>query len=187
MTWQIDASHSEIQFSVRHMMISTVRGRFETFTGVVNFDEQNPLNSSVKVEIQVESINTRDAGRDGHLKSGDFLNAEEFPVIAFQSTRIEQMSGNQGRIVGDLSIRGVTREVVLDTVYAGKARSPWGTVSAGFSASTSIDRRDWGLTWNQALETGGILVGDTVKIEIEVELVEQSETPEVASEVVAAD
>ena len=187
MAWQIDASHSHIQFSVRHMMISTVRGRFEEFTGTVNFNEQEPANSSVNVEIKADSIYTRDAARDGHLKSPDFLNTEEFPLISFKSARVEKLDNNHGRIIGDLTIRDIARQVVLDVEYAGKARSPWGTVSAGFSASTSIDRRDWGLTWNQALETGGILVGDTVKIEIEVELVEQTESPEIAGKAVAAD
>jgi polyisoprenoid-binding protein YceI len=187
MSWQIDSSHSHIQFSVRHMMISTVRGRFEEFTGTVHFDEQAPENSSVEVEIRADSIYTRDANRDGHLKSPDFLNSAEYPVLTFKSTRVEKTNNSHGRIYGDLTIRGVTRPVVLDTEFVGKARSPWGTTSAGFSASTSIDRRDWGLTWNQALETGGILVGDTVKIEIELELIQQQEAPQGEAAAVAAD
>jgi polyisoprenoid-binding protein YceI len=180
MAWQIDASHSSIQFSVRHMMISTVRGRFEEFTGEVNFDEQNPRNSSVAVEIKAESLYTKDESRDGHLKSPDFLNVADYPVLTFQSKRVEKIDDSHGRIYGDLTIRDVTREVALDTEFVGKARSPWGTTAAGFSASTSIDRKDWGLVWNVALETGGVLVGDSVKIDIELELVEQPEVQAVA-------
>lgn len=182
MAWQIDPSHSSIQFSARHMMISTVRGRFEEFSGQVHFDEQQPEKSSVSVEIKADSIYTKDANRDGHLRSPDFLNADEYPVLTFKSTRVEKINASHGRIYGDLTIRDVTREVVLDTEFVGKARSPWGATSAGFSASTSIDRRDWGLTWNVALETGGILVGDAIKIEIELELIEQ---PEAVTEAVA--
>lgn len=176
MAWQLDNSHSSVEFAVRHMMISTARGRFEEFSGQVNFDEQNPENSSVNVEIQAASINTRDGQRDGHLKSPDFLNVEQYPLITFKSTRVEKTNDSHGRIYGHLTIRDVTKEVVLDTEFVGKAKSPWGTTSAGFSASTSIDRKDWGLTWNAALETGGVLVGEQVKITIEVELIEQAET-----------
>ncbi|MBX3001944.1 MAG: YceI family protein [Caldilineaceae bacterium] len=182
MAWQIDASHSSIQFSVRHMMISTVRGRFEEFSGQVHFDEQHPEKSSVSVEIKADSLYTKDENRDGHLRSPDFLNADEYPVITFNSTRVEKVNASHGRIYGDLTIRDVTREVVLDTEFVGKARSPWGATAAGFSASTSIDRKDWGLVWNVALETGGVLVGDKIKIDIELELIEQ---PEVVAEAVA--
>ncbi len=181
MAWQIDYAHSQVEFSVRHMMISSTRGRFEKFSGTVNFNEQTPEQSSVQVEIQADSINTRDERRDGHLQSPDFLNAPEFPVLTFQSTRVEKVDDSHARIYGDLTIRGISREVVLDTEFVGKARSPWGTTNAGFSASTTIDRRDWDLTWNQTLETGGILVGDKVKIEIDLELIEQPEVVPVAA------
>lgn len=177
MSWKIDNSHSQITFSVRHMMISNVHGRFENFTGSVNFDPQNPTASSVNVEIDADSINTRDAQRDGHLKSPDFLNAAEFPTLSFKSNRVEQIDDSHGRIYGDLTIRGVTRPVVLDTEYAGTSKSPWGTTSAGFSASTRISRKDWGLEWNVALETGGWLVGDAVNVNIELEIVEQVSQP----------
>lgn len=183
MTWQIDTAHSNIQFSARHMMVSKVRGRFEQFSGVVEFDEANPANSSVDVQISVASINTQDEKRDAHLKAPDFLDAEQFPLMTFKSTRVEPLSETQGRIIGDLTIRGVTREVVLETEYAGQAKSPWGTVNAGFSAETKINRRDWGLTWNVALETGGVLVGDEITITIDLEIVKQVEQP---SEAVAA-
>ena len=173
MAWTIDKSHSEIQLSVRHMMISKVRGRFESFSGTVDFNEENPAASAVDVTIDASTINTRDAQRDGHLKSADFLNVEEFPALSFKSKRVEVLGENKGRIYGDLTIRDISREVVLDAEYTGQAKSPWGTTSAGFSATTSFDRKDWGLGWNQALETGGILVGDKVDVSIDLELVKQ--------------
>lgn len=173
MSWKIDPSHSEIQLSVRHMMISKVRGRFESFEGQVNFNEENPAASSVDVNIDAASISTRDGQRDGHLKSADFLNADEYPVLRFKSNRVEVTGEKTGRIFGDLTIRDVTRPVVLDAVYSGQAKSPWGTTSAGFSATTSFDRTDWGLGWNQALETGGILVGNKVDVTIELELIKE--------------
>ncbi|MCA9924062.1 MAG: YceI family protein [Anaerolineales bacterium] len=173
MSWQIDSAHSEINFSVRHMMISKVRGTFESFSGSVNFDESNPTNTTVDISIDAAGINTREDQRDGHLRSPDFLNADEFPTLTFKSTKVEQIDENNGKLYGNLTIRGVSKPVVLDVEYAGQAKSPWGTTSAGFSAKTSINRNDWGLTWNQALETGGILVGDKIAIEIELELVKQ--------------
>ena len=173
MAWQIDPAHSSIQFTVRHMMISNVRGRFEKFTGTVDFNEEHPEQSSVEVQIEAASINTKEAQRDGHLRSPDFLDAEQYPYLTFKSTRVTKTGENTGRIVGDLTIRDVTREVVLDVEYAGQAQSPWGTTSAGFSATTTINRKDWNLTWNQALETGGVLVGDQIKIAIELEIIKQ--------------
>jgi polyisoprenoid-binding protein YceI len=177
MAWIIDTSHSQVQFTVRHMMISKVRGRFESFTGTVNFDEANPAASSVEVQIDASSINTNDEKRDSHLTSADFLDAANFPQITFVSKRVEVIDDSHGRIIGDLTIRGVTKEVVLETEYSGQAKSPWGTTSAGFSAETKINRKDWGLNWNVALETGGVLVGEEVLIQIEVEIVKQAEEP----------
>lgn len=173
MAWQIDPAHSEINFTVRHMMISNVRGRFEKFSGTVDFNEADPSRSSVDVQIEAASINTKEAQRDGHLRSADFLDAEHYPYLTFKSKRVVKTGENTGRIIGDLTIRNVTREVVLEVEYAGQAKSPWGTTSAGFSATTTINRKDWNLTWNQALETGGVLVGDQIKIAIEVEVVKQ--------------
>ena len=175
MTWQIDPAHSQIQFAARHLMISNVRGRFESFTGSVEFDEADPARSSVDVQIEAASINTREAQRDGHLKSPDFLNAEQYPYLRFKSKRVDKVGDGHGRIVGELTIRDVTREVDLDVQYAGQARSPWGTLSAGFSGTTRISRKDWGLTWNQALETGGVLVGDEIRINIDLEIVNQQD------------
>jgi polyisoprenoid-binding protein YceI len=183
-TWVIDASHSHVQFTARHMMISKTRGRFHTFTGTVQFDEQNPANSSVQVEIDAASIDTRDEKRDGHLTSPDFLDVANYPTLSFVSKRVEVVDERHGKIYGDLTIRGVTREVVLDTEYNGQALSPWGTTSAGFTATTKINRKDWGLNWNVALETGGVLVGEEITIEIELEIVKQ--VAQESSETVAA-
>lgn len=158
------------------MMISKVRGSFESFSGTVNFNEENPVNSTVEIAVDLSSINTRDAQRDGHLKSPDFFDVESHPTMRFVSTRVEQIDENNGRLIGDLTIKGVTHEVALDVEYAGVAKSPWGTQSAGFSATGSLNRKDWGLNWNQALETGGVLVGEKINIEIELELVKVAET-----------
>jgi polyisoprenoid-binding protein YceI len=176
MSWKIDPSHSEVTFSARHMMISNVRGRFEKFTGTVDFNETDPARSTVDVQIEAASINTRDSQRDAHLRSPDFLNADLFPYLTFKSKRIELVDAENGRIYGDLTIRDTTREVVLDATFNGMSKSPWGSTSAGFSASTRINRKDWGLTWNVALETGGVLVGDAIHINLEVEIVKEEQT-----------
>ncbi len=180
MSWNIDNAHSEINFTVRHMMISNVRGRFEKFNGVVEFNENNPQNSHVFVEIDTSSIDTREPQRDAHLKSHDFLDAAQFPLMTFKSTHIQVLDENKGRISGDLTIRDVTRPVVLAVEYSGQAKSPWGAISAGFTASTKINRKDWGLVWNVTLETGGFLVGDEIKIDLEMEIVKQPEAEAVA-------
>jgi polyisoprenoid-binding protein YceI len=178
MSWKIDPSHTRAVFSVRHMMISNVHGQFHNVAGTVNFDEGAPTRSSVDVQIEAASIDTNDERRDGHLKSPDFLDAENYPYLTFVSKRIEVIDEDHGRIYGDLTIRGVTREVVLATEYNGQAKGPYGQESAGFTASTKINRKDFGLTWNMGLETGGVLVGDTVNISIELEIVKQA-VPEV--------
>ncbi len=176
MSWSIDSAHSAVQFAVRHMMISTVRGQFDRFSGTVDFDEANPAATIVDVEIDASSINTRQDDRDNHLRSADFLNAAEYPTLTFKGQRVEVIDDNHARLIGDLTIRGVTRPATLDVAYLGQAKSPWGTTSAGFTASARINRKDWGLTWNQALETGGVLVADEIKIDIDLELVKQAET-----------
>ena len=174
MAWRIDNSHSQVQFTVRHMMISNVRGRFTAFTGTVDFNEAEPKKSTVEVNIEAGSIDTRDANRDNHLRSPDFFDAERFPYLTFRSTKIEKVDEQTGRITGDLTIRGITHPVTLEVEYAGQSKM-WGSTSAGFSASTKISRREWGLTWNQNLESGGILVGDQIKIDIELEIVKVAE------------
>jgi polyisoprenoid-binding protein YceI len=176
MSWQVDPSHSHIYFTARHMMISKVRGSFESFDIDIDFDPQNPTNTTVSATIAADSIFTRDEKRDAHLKSPDFLNVSEYPTLTFKSKRVEQIDGNSGRLIGDLTIRGVTHEVVLAVDYAGVQKAPWGdSISAGFSATTTINRKDWGLEWNVALETGGWLVSDQISIEIELELVQVTE------------
>lgn len=185
MKWTLDSSHSEINFTVRHMMISNVRGRFEKFDVEMTLDPDNPTVSQVVATIDASSINTRDEKRDAHLRSPDFLNADAFPTLVFKSRRVERVGRQNARLTGDLTIRDITREVVLDVEYNGMSRSPWGTTSAGFSATAKINRKDWDLTWNVALESGGILVGEEVKIAIDIELVQVPEpvaeqTPELA-------
>lgn len=184
MAWQIDIAHSDISFAVRHLMISTARGRFSDFNGTIDLNEQQPTLSSVTVQIAAASIDTRDERRDGHLRSPDFLDTDQYPHITFTSTRVEQTDDAHGKIYGDLTIRGITREAVLNVEYAGQARSPWGTTSAGFSATAAINRRDWGLEWNQPLDTGGLLIGEEIKITIELEVLQvpdQIPTGEVAA------
>lgn len=181
MQWQIDPAHSHVHFSARHMMISTVRGEFERFDGTIAFDEEQPENSTVEIRIDAASINTGVEDRDNHLRSPDFLNAAEFPYLTFKSKRVEVEGDDAGRLIGDLTIRDITNEVILNVQYAGQAKSPWGSYSAGFSATTTIDRQDWNLNWNQALETGGFLVGNKIKIDIELELIRQT-TPETEAE-----
>ena len=175
-TWTIDPSHSLVEFTARHMMITRVKGRFSGVSGTVVTNEAEPSKSSVNVEIEAASIDTREEKRDGHLRSGDFLDVEKFPHLTFRSTRIEgnpKSAGDSFTLVGDLTIRGTTREVTLDATFDGSGTDPWGGTRASFSAETKIDRREFGLTWNQALETGGVLVGNEVKISLEVQAVKQ--------------
>jgi polyisoprenoid-binding protein YceI len=173
MKWKIDPQHTDISFAVRHMMISTVRGRFERLEGTVDFNPDEPQKSTVDVKIDAASINTRESQRDEHLKSPDFLNAAEYPYLHFKSNRIEIVDDKKGLVYGDLTVRNETHEVVLDVIYNGMAKSPYGHSSAGFSATTTLKRQDWNLTWNVALETGGVLVGDEIKVNIDVELIQE--------------
>jgi polyisoprenoid-binding protein YceI len=169
-TWNIDPAHTTVEFSVKHLMISTVRGHFGAVSGTIVLDEQNPLASTVTAEIDVTSIDTRQEQRDAHLRSADFFDVEKFPSISFTSTRIER-DGDHFDVYGQLTIRDVTREVVLHTSDEGRGGDPWGGQRAAFSATTRIDRREFGLGWNQALETGGVLVGNDIKISLEVQAV----------------
>ena len=173
MSWQIDPAHSLIQFSITHMMISKVRGTFENFSGTFEIDENNPENTSIFVEIESDSINTRQTQRDNHLRSEDFFNVTEYPKLVFTSTSVDLSGKSEAILYGDLTIKDITRPVSLQVVYNGLSKSPWGTESAGFSAETKINRKDWALIWNQSLETGGILVGDELTVSIELELIKQ--------------
>lgn len=175
MGWKVDNAHSQVEVVVRHMMITNVKGHFEKFTVNANIDEDNVHLSQVEVQIDAASINTKMEQRDVHLKSPDFLDVEKYPYIAFKSKRMERLGEDHGRIIGDLTIRDVTREVVLNVDYAGQARSPFGTINAGFTGTTKVSRKDWGLNWNAALETGGWLVGDEVKINVDIEFVKVPE------------
>ena len=174
--WQIDSSHSGIHFSVRHMVVAKVRGQFERWTGTV-FAQNGELDkATVEVTIDASSIQTGVADRDAHLKSADFFDVASYPEITFKGREIKPVSNGRFVLVGDLTIRGTTREIELQVSDAGQVKDPWGNVRAGFSARGSLDRKDYGLTWNQALETGGLVVGDRIEIEIEVEAVKQAQT-----------
>ncbi len=173
MLWKTDAVHTSIQFVGRHMMLSKVRGEFQDFSVDFDLDPNRPEAASVEARIRAASIFTRDGQRDAHLKSPDFLNAEAYPELVFKSTRVDRTGDKTAKVYGDLTIRDVTKPVVLDVTYLGSSKSPLGATSVGFEASTKINREDWGLTWNMALETGGWLVGKEITIEIEAEFVEQ--------------
>ena len=170
-TWKIDPSHSLIEFAVRHLMITTVKGRFGGVEGTVRFDEATPAAVDVDVRIDAASIDTRESQRDAHLRSADFFDVEQYPHITFTSRRQVARDGSRFALAGDLTIHGVTKEAVLDVTEEGRGKDPWGGERLGFSATTKIKRSDFGLTWNQALETGGVLVGDEIKISIDLELV----------------
>jgi polyisoprenoid-binding protein YceI len=169
-TYKLDVAHTRVGFVVKHMMVSKVRGHFSKFDGTITIAE-DPTQSSVEVTIQADSIDTGVADRDGHLRSEDFLAAEKFPEITFRSKRVIAAGGDEFKVVGDLTIRDVTKEVELDVEYGGAGTNPWGQQVMGFTATTEIDREEFGLTWNQTLETGGVLVGKKVKIEIEGEAI----------------
>jgi polyisoprenoid-binding protein YceI len=165
-----------VEFAVKHMMFTTVRGRFKKLTGTIHVDEENPDRSSAIVEIDAASIDTGSPDRDEHLRSADFLDVENFPTIIFESKRIEGAHAKPGdhfRVGGNLTIRGRSVPVTLDATFEGVGKDPWGHQRAGFTASTEIDRRDWGLEWNQTLETGGVLVGHTLKVQVDVEAVQE--------------
>ncbi len=173
--WQIDPAHSAAHFSVRHLMISNVRGEFTKLTGSAVLDPVDPSKSTVEVTIQAASINTREPQRDEHLRSADFLDVANYPTITFKSKRNEAVELEYFKLTGDLTIRGVTKEVTLDVEGpTPPVKDPWGNVRAGVTASTKINRKDFGLVWNALVEGGGVMVGDEVKITIEAELIQQA-------------
>ncbi len=176
-TWDIDPVHSGIGFSIRHMVIAKVRGRFTKWTGTLHVDEAAPERSSVEVKIDASSIDTGTPDRDNHLRSADFFDVAKFPEITFKSTRVEKAGGDRYKVQGDLTMHGVTKPAVLDMEHGGVGKDPWGGRRSAFSAKTTVDRKDFGLQWNQALETGGLLVGDKVEIDIEVEAVQKVAAP----------
>jgi polyisoprenoid-binding protein YceI len=168
-SWKIDPSHSHAEFAVRHLMISTVKGRFAEVTGTLTGDDADPDRASIELTIPVAGIDTREERRDAHLRSADFFDADHHPAITFRSSKIVK-AGPGFTVTGDLTIRGVTRPVTLLVETGGRVRDPWGSERLGFSATTRLNRKDFGLHWNQALETGGVLVGDEVKVTVELEL-----------------
>ena len=174
-TWQLDPAHSSVEFSVKHMMITTVRGRFKNVHATLRGDRDHPEHAGVEARMEVSSIDTSVADRDAHLRGPDFFDAENYPEIAFRSDHIvgkpPKEEGDRFQLVGELEIRDTTMNVTLDCEYEGRGNDPWGKTRAGFTFSTEIDRSDWGLKWNQALETGGVLVANKVRIEGELQFV----------------
>lgn len=167
-SYAIDPSHSHIGFSARHAMVTKVRGSFNEFEGTGHFDGENPENISIELTIDAASIDTRNADRDGHLRSNDFLAMDEFPKISFTSTSVSQSGPSEYAVTGDLSIRGVTKPVTIDFTYTGAAVDPYGNQRIGLEGKSTIKRKDWGISWNAALEAGGVLVGERVVLEFEV-------------------
>jgi polyisoprenoid-binding protein YceI len=171
LTYTIDPAHSTADFKVRHLMVTNVRGEFSGVSGTVIFDDQNPLNSKVEAKIDVNTVQTRELQRDAHLKSGDFFDAEKYPFITFVSKRVVKDGGTDHKVIGDLTIRGVTHEVTLDVEGpTPEIKDPWGNQRIGASAATKIRRKDFGLTWNMALEAGGVAVGDEVSVHLDLAL-----------------
>jgi polyisoprenoid-binding protein YceI len=173
MRWEIDPVHSTVAVSAKHMMITTVRGTVRVKSGWVEFDEKSPEHGRVEVELDAASVNTGTEMRDNDLRSENFLDVAKHPTITFRSTDVEQRDARHARVVGDLTIRGVTRQVVLETEFQGRGKSPWNDERIAFTATTTIDRREWGMVWNLPLETGGVLVGNEFKVDLEV----QAKTP----------
>ena len=172
--YEIDPAHSSAQFTIRHLMISNVRGDFKSVKGTVVYDPENLAASSIDAVVDVHSLNTRDENRDAHVKSAEFFNAEKYPTITFKSSKIESEGEGEFKVTGNLTILGVSKEVVLKVEGPSEeAKDPWGNLRVGASATTKIKRSDFGLSWNAALETGGVMLGDDVKLELDVELVKQ--------------
>jgi polyisoprenoid-binding protein YceI len=180
MSWTVDPMHTQVEFSAKHMGLMTVRGHFTGVRVLIDLNEDDFTASSVEATIDAGTLVTNDQRRDAHLKSADFLNVELFPNITFRSSRVERAARDHYKMMGDLTIRDVTRPVTLDVVHSGQAKDPMGGVHAGFSGTTTINRKDWGLTWNVALETGGLLVGEDVKLALEVEVIKGAEVASVA-------
>jgi polyisoprenoid-binding protein YceI len=174
--YQIDPAHSTAGFKVRHLMVANVRGEFAGLSGAIVYDPANPANSKVDAEIDVNTLTTRDAQRDAHLKSPDFFDVDKYPTIHFASRKISPSGDGEWKVTGDLTIHGITKEVTLHVEGpASEVKDPWGNVKTGIVATTKINRKDFGLTWNVALETGGVLVGEEVQIQIEAELARQAQ------------
>ena len=170
MNWQIDYQHAYVGFTGRHLMVANVRGEFEKFSATVNFDEEDITRSSVEVQIEAASVKTRNTDRDNHFRSADFFEVEKYPYIYFKSKKVVIKDANNGQLTGDLTIKGITREVVLELEYSGTALTPFQTYSAGFSLRTKVDRRDWNLNWNTVLAGGGLVASNEINLIIDFEL-----------------
>ena len=170
-TWEIDASHSTVGFSVRHMMVSNVRGSFGTFTARVDGSPADPSTAKISATIEVASVDTREPKRDEHLRAADFFDAAKFPRMTFTSTKVEKVSATKAKVTGDLTLRGVTKPVTLDVEYTQPVKNPWGKTIVGASATGKINRQDFGVSFSKALETGGLLVGDEVTLQLDLEFV----------------
>ena len=180
MDWQFDAGHTHIGFTGRHMMVATVRGQFENFSGTVEFDEHDLTRSKAEIQIEAASVNTHNVQRDAHFRSADFFDVERYPFITFKSKRVIMHDEHHGQLIGDLTIRNITREVVLDGEYAGVSQTPWNTYSAGFSLRGKVNRKDWGLNWNMVLAGGGLVASDEITLTIDLELTKSAETGQVS-------
>ncbi|MDQ6693436.1 MAG: YceI family protein [Chloroflexota bacterium] len=174
-TWKIDPGHSTVEFVAKHMMITSVRGRFPDVEGTIRFDEENIANSSVEATIQVATVTSGSEQRDQHLRTGDFFLVDEHPTFTFKSTRIEPKGSDEYKVTGDLTIRGVTKQITLDATFEGRNTSPWGAEAIGFSATTTINRKDFGVNWNVGLEAGGVLVSDKIKLDLNIQAVKNVE------------
>ncbi len=183
--WDFDLVHSSIGFTVRHLVVSKVRGRFNKWTGSMRFDEEHPERSSVEIQIEAASVDTGEPQRDTHLRSPDFFDVEKFPQLTFRSTRVARKADGDFTVDGELSLHGVTRPVVLAVEYGGSLKDPWGKQRAGFTATTTVDRKDFGIRFNQVLDAGGVALGDHVSIAIDIEATRSVEAgasqPEAAS------
>jgi len=175
MAWKIEPAHSAIEFSAKHMMITTVRGEFTKFDGNITVDSENLLNSKAEGWVELASVSTRDANRDAHLRSADFFDAEKYPRMMFESKRIEKVGKDKYKVTGNLTIKDVTREITFDVSDDGKNKDPWGGMRWGLTGDVTLNRKDFGLTWNVALETGGWLVGDQIKVHVELQLIQVPE------------
>ena len=169
--YKLDVTHTRVGFWARHAMVSKVRGQFNEFEGSAHLDAENPANSHVEITIKAASIDTRNPDRDNHLRSNDFLAMQEYPDLTFRSTAVEKLSQYAYRVTGDLTIRGVTKSVDVDFDFTGSVIDPWGNQRVGFEGGTTINRKDWGVNWNAALDSGGVMVSDKVNLEFEVEVV----------------
>ena len=169
--WKIDESHSAVTFKVAHMAISKVHGRFDKFSGSIDYDQKNPKAMKVEATIEAGSVNTNVSARDEHLRAPDFFDVEKFPLITFKSTKVLSVKGMAGKLEGDLTMHGVTKKVVLAVEGSGPAKDPWGNERMAATATTSVNRKDFGLTWNKVMETGGLLVGEKIDIVLEIEAI----------------